>query len=310
MIICGHQIEHGEKKRIAIAVPDANPIEAFLFCGAKEGRTLAITAGVHGCEYVGIETAHRLSESLDPALMRGNVILLPLINAGGFLAGAKQVVPEDGANLNRVFPGEINGTLSRRMSYLIEHTVFPYADFLIDLHGGDCNESLFPLVFHPGAGSPAVNACALEAARSLSVRYLVRSTSKNGLYSWAVQRGVPALLIERGSGGSWSEEEVARCTEDVMRIMSHLDIIDGDYPPVEQVEISLTTYLEAEFGGFWYPEVTAGQHVRKGDLLGTLRAYPNRQLLRLYAQSDGVVLYYTTALGVRTGDPLVAYGIQ
>lgn len=42
-------------------------------------------------------------------------------------------------------------------------------------------------VFFPTAGEKDVNAAALEAAKALSVDYRVRSTARNGLYSWAVQ---------------------------------------------------------------------------------------------------------------------------
>ena len=197
MIFCGYEGKPGEKAWVEIPVPDAKPIDAMLCCGMQEGKTLIVTAGVHGCEYVGMgEEARRLAEELDPAQICGNVILLPLVNAEGF-QGAKQVVPEDNENLNRVFPGEKGGTLSRRIAYAVESSLYPCGDFLIDLHSGDCNESLFPLVFFPSAGKKEVNDRALEAAKWLSVPYRVKSVAKNGLYSWAVQKELPSLLIER-----------------------------------------------------------------------------------------------------------------
>ena len=82
------------------------------------GKTLVVTAGVHGCEYVGVQALRRLAAELDPAELSGNVIFLPLANPTGFYAGAKRVVPEDGVNLNRAFPGDPAGTLSvRPVSY-------------------------------------------------------------------------------------------------------------------------------------------------------------------------------------------------
>ena len=72
---------------------------------------------------------------------------------------------------------------------------------MADLHSGDCNESLQPLVFFPREGEKEVCRAARQAAQVLNVPYRVASTAKNGLYSWAVQQKIPALLIERGCRG-------------------------------------------------------------------------------------------------------------
>lgn len=308
MKFCGYRIEPGQKRTVRIPVPRAEAMELIVICGRKPGNTLVITAGVHGCEYVGIEAAGRLAEVLDPQELRGNVILAPLLNRNGFFQGRKQVVPEDGENLNRAFPGRENGTVSSRIAYVVETSLYPYADFLIDLHSGDSNESLIPLVFCPGAGRQTVNQRAEEAAKTLSVPFRVRSGSKNGLYSWAVQKEIPALLIERGANGLWSEQEVEACMQDVFRVMAFLDIREGSYEPIIQMEIRETVYEEAEADGFWYPVVRAGDRVYTGDRLGCFRTYPEGKEREIRARFDGLVLYHTTALGVRSGESLIAYG--
>ena len=100
MIFCGTTLLPGERKNVPLPVPDAPSLNALCLCGAAPGKTLVVTAGVHGCEYVGVQALRRLAVELDPAELSGNVILLPLANPTGFYAGAKQVVPEDGVNLN------------------------------------------------------------------------------------------------------------------------------------------------------------------------------------------------------------------
>ena len=306
MILCGHEIAYGQKKEIEIPVINSSPIKASIFCGKKEGKTLVITSGVHGCEYVGIEAAQRLKNIINPNELCGNIILVPIVNESGFFSGAKQVVPEDNKNLNRAFPADKNGTLSKRIAYAIETYLYPYADFLIDLHSGDINEELFPLVFFPVAGEQIVNEKALKAAKCLSVPYRVKSTAKNGLYSYAVQKGIPSLLIERGFGGLWSENEISECIEDIFRIMSHLKIINKSYDNINQIEISNAIYEETDCNGFWYPNKKAGEEIKQGDLLGVFQTANDKKCI--FAEFDGVVLYYTTALGVQKGDALIAYG--
>ena len=308
MIFCGYDIQPGQKKNIKIPVPQAEAMDAIFVCGKDVGKTLVITAGVHGCEYVGIEAAKRLSEVIDPLELRGNIILIPLLNINGFFQGSKQVIPEDNENLNRAFPGKADGTLSSRIAYAIETNIYPYADFLIDLHSGDSNESLLPLVFYPGAGNQSVNEQAIEGAKELSVPYRVKSSSKNGLYSWAVQKQIPALLIERGANGLWSEQEVEDCMNDIFRIMSFLGIRQEQYKNIDQIEITEAIYEEAETNGYWYPNITAGEKVYSGDRLGYFQTYPDKKLIDIRAKFDGLVLYYTTSLGVKSGDSLVAYG--
>lgn len=90
-------------------------LPVWMICGASGGPTLVLTAGVHGCEYVGIMTLRRLFAQLAPAQIRGRVILLPLVNSEGFYAGSKQVVPSDGKNINRVFPPPEEGTIAQEM---------------------------------------------------------------------------------------------------------------------------------------------------------------------------------------------------
>ena len=301
----------GVKQTLPLPVTSPYPVEMTVICGCRPGKTLVVTAGVHGCEYVGIETLNRLKRELEPAALSGRMILLPLINPEGFYQGSKQTIPADGKNLNRMFPGKPDGTFSSQLARVLEETLYPEADFLMDLHGGDVNEALTPLIFFPTAVPESLSAAASAAAESLSVPYRVASTAKNGLYSWAAQCGIPALLVERGERGLWSEKEVAACRENVYELMRHLGILNAASvsPCLQQAEIRRAVYEEAPADGFWYPAVSAaGQKLKQGALLGALKDSYGNEIARYTAPFDGVVLYYTLSLGVKSGDPLIAYG--
>lgn len=308
MIFCGEKITPGQRKWMSIPVPNAHAIECLCVCGVKPGKTMVVTAGVHGCEYVGIQTVRALIRELNPDVMTGNVVLLPLANRYSFYVGMKAVIPEDGVNLNRAFPGNPDSSLGFRVAYALEEALYPAADFLVDLHSGDCNESLRPLVFFPEAGTEEVNCISREAAKSLTLRYRVRSTAKNGLYSWAVQRKVPAILIERGGQGLWSQAEVDACKADIYALMGHLGIIDGGQENQTQQEIVEVNYVEADADGFWYPLAAADQAICMGEVLGYLESLTGEMIQEVRAKFDGIVLYHTTALGVHAGEALIAYG--
>ena len=272
------------KQTLLLPVASHYPIEMTVICGSCPGKTLVVTAGVHGCEYVGIETLNRLKKELDPIDLSGRIILLPLVNPEGFYMGSKQIIPADGQNLNRTFPGDPEGTFSSRLAKLLEETLYPEADFLIDLHGGDVNEALTPLVFFPTTVSDALAAKASAAAASLSIPYRVASTAKNGLYSRA-------------------------CKRNIFELMAHLKIRPFSDTDLHQEEIRQAVYEEAPKNGFWYPAVShAGQKLKKGTLLGTLKDIYGNEIFRCTAPFDGVVLYYTLSLGVKCKDPLIAFG--
>lgn len=308
MRLCGFDISRGEKRDVAIPVFGGEHLDATLFCGAQPGKTLVMTAGVHGCEYNGIEALRILRHELNPAQLCGQVVLVPLVNASGFYKGTKQLVPEDGVNLNRAFPGDADGSYSARLAATTEQLLYPDADLLIDLHGGDVNEMAMAFAYFPADAEPTVSARARAAAAALSLPYRVASSAKNGLYSWAAQQGIPALLLERGGRGGWSTDEVNAYRRNVYELLNHLDILSGAFPVPAQKEIEQAVYIEAGHQGFWYPAVREGQAVPKGAVLGVLRDYDGAQIRVYYADYDGVTLYYTVALGVQAGDPLIAYG--
>ena len=120
MFVCDTEIKPGEKKRLAIPVPGVGVLEGCAVCGKTEGATLTVTAGVHGCEFVGIEAARQLIGELKPEKMSGQVLVFPLINRSGFHHGLKQTTAGDRENVNRAFPGDENGGESLRIAAAVE----------------------------------------------------------------------------------------------------------------------------------------------------------------------------------------------
>lgn len=94
-------------------------IPVTLINGTGEGKVLLLTAGVHPDEYPGIAAAIQLSNELRPEDISGGLVIVPMANYSGFLAKKGSHIPEDGKNLNRLFPGNPNGTAggSARLGY-------------------------------------------------------------------------------------------------------------------------------------------------------------------------------------------------
>ena len=286
-------------------------IDGYAFCGKYPGKTLLITTGVHGGEYVGIEAVKRLIKELDLQNIHGNIIICPLLNTDGFYYGLKQVSPIDSRNLNREFPGDCEGSKTQRIAADVEKYLYPQADFIIDLHGGDINEGMTPLIFFPCGVGDEMADYVRNIVKRMDVGFRVRSYTNNGLYSFAATKGISGMLYERGGMGLWSEEDILLQKKDLYKLMEILEIrrsgIDIDINN-SQIEIDEVDYVESMDAGFWYPRFKNGDRIKGGVLLGELKDIEDRVVQSITAKFDGIVLYYTLSLGVKKGDILMAVG--
>ena len=114
-----------------------------------EGPTALFVSGNHGDEYEGQVALCNLAKSLDPAQMQGRVILLPAANFPAALAG-RRTSPIDQGNLNRLFPGDPDGTVTQQIAFYIEHALVPLADLVCDLHSGGSSLMYVPSALFGG----------------------------------------------------------------------------------------------------------------------------------------------------------------
>ncbi len=108
------------------------------------GPSALLLGGVHGDEYEGELSLARLIRKMDPFRMRGRVTILPLTNAPAVLA-ARRCSPLDGGNLNRAFPGDPDGTPTRRLAHFLASELFPRHDIVFDIHSGGTSMTHLPL---------------------------------------------------------------------------------------------------------------------------------------------------------------------
>ena len=129
------------------------------------GPTALLVSGTHGDEYEGQVALCNLVKSLDPARIRGRVIILPAANFPAAMAG-RRTSPIDEGNLNRLFPGDPDGTVTEQIAYHIEHELVPMADLVCDLHSGGSSLMYVPSALFGGwqrDGSTAEGVAALKA---------------------------------------------------------------------------------------------------------------------------------------------------
>src|SRR6266571_7131011 len=146
----------GQKVSGTIEVPAgidaATSIPVVVAHGAHPGPVLALVSGAHGTEYASIIALERVIVRLDPAALSGTVIVVPLVNINSFEQKVPHVNPTDRKSMNRFYPGKIDGSQTERASYMITREIVDRCDHLIDLHGGDLDESLRPYSYWTKTG--------------------------------------------------------------------------------------------------------------------------------------------------------------
>ncbi len=286
-------------------------LPAAVLHGTRPGKTMLITAGVHGGEYVGIQAAIELSQKLKIQKVAGTIIIVKVINVPAFERRNGSMGLTDGKNLNREFPGNPKGTEMERLAWAVSHELQPAADYYIDLHSGDDYEQLTSYVYYAGMADEKTVSQSRRIAEQVDVPYMVRSNvASGGAYNYAASQGIPSILIERGGMGAWTSEEVRSTRRDVRNILCHLGIYQGkkDYRTYYPLDVTDICYQDASRDGLWYPFKKPGDMIREGEILGEVRDYEGGLLELSVAEYDGVILYQTGTLQVLGDGPMIAYG--
>jgi predicted deacylase len=312
----------GEKVSGFIDVPgnelEATRIPVTIVAGNADGPVLALIAGIHGSEPSPIVALQRLRTELDPSTLIGTVILVLIANVPSFTHRTIYRGPWDQQNLNRVFPGNPNGTASERIAYAITTQVIDQCQCLIDMHSGDGNESLRPYSYWNALGlDEGVDTRARELALAFGLDHIVidrgrpRDAGASVFCSnTAHVRGKPAVTTEAGAVGVPTDDMVELNVRGAMRVMRHLHMIPGTVETMESpVWIEPSEVLTSPETGLWYPAVAADQHVAEGALLGTLTDYFGETIAEVRSPLAGVVLYIVVSPAMGKGEPVGMVGV-
>jgi len=272
--------------------------------GAEPGPCLLITAGVHGSEFCSVEAALWMLKTR-PEDLKGTLVVLPVLNVQGFQKRSIYVMPEDGKNLNRVFPGKPDGTASEQLAHWLVTSVYPQADAYLDLHGGDLDEALAPFSLFPNGSEESKT---LAAVFGLPVA--VAAGGEGYTINAAHRVGVPSVLAEVSGNGLWDEGLVRQMTDGIARVMHHLGMIAGPAPQPPQDEPRFVTMWvpSAPCDGLWYAAKEVGEEVEAGGVLGEIRDVFGAVLATIRSEKSGSILYRLTSLSVNKGEALLGVG--
>lgn len=276
----------------------------------RDGPRACLLAGVHGCEYSSIAALVRFMRTLDVSGLAGSIVAVPIVSPTSFQARSPFVVPEDGRNLNRSFPGDPHGSFTELLADHVFSQFVTGSDVLIDLHGGDMVEALEPFALYDDS---AVRETAQRLARAFGLRYVVcdPTDALGGTTSAAAAAaGIPAFIAEAGGRGLLEPTEVERHVRGLRSALRAAGVLDGepDLPLEGQQLVQRFVWLRTPTAGWWQPAVGVGEPVAAGDQLGTVLDGFGDVIDTITAPEAGVPLFLTSSPAVQQGGLLLGLG--
>lgn len=286
--------------------------------GKKAGPTLTVVAGIHPTEYAGIEAALRLAHSLSAADVSGRVVIVPFLNVTGFNSRMPGGSPEDMVDVWRVFPGSRGSSITYAVAHEVFQKLIQNSDFLVDLHGGEINESAaIPLAWYTVTGKRETDRKSKDLARAFAPDFLLDASKiwvddqPSGLPGGlmiheAARHGIPATIGEAGGAGRSSDPGADRLYEGLVNVLRSLGMVKGSPRKVKVTNLYDLTLLGVKRDGLLYSMTSAGERVSKGQHLADVRSWEGKVVQRIEAPFDGIVTITVNWLPVRSGEYALA----
>lgn len=274
-------------------------IPAVVLHGRRDGPSVSVSAAVHGDEINGVEVVRRLIGEIRPEELAGTLILVPVVNQLGFMAGERYL--PDRRDLNRSFPGSLRGSLAARLAHLFMREVISGRDLGIDLHSGSDGRANLPQI-RADLDDPVTREAALAFAAPVSLHSRTRDGS---LREAATQAGMTMLLFEGGEDNRFDGYAIEAAHTGVLRVLAWAGMIDGAPGSSTASVLSRESrWVRAPRGGLVRREVGLGERVDKRQVLGHVSDIWGRGNLAVRAPTSGIVIGEAHRPRANQGDAL------
>ena len=283
-----------------------------------EGPTALLLSGTHGDEYEGQVTLSKLIHQLEPKDIQGRLIILPMLNFPAAKAGLR-TSPIDELNLNRVYPGDPEGTPTLVIAHYVENVLMPMADYGLDLHSGGSSLHYIP---------STVGALETDEDRLGEIQRLMKvfgapysfffpGGHAGGSGNHAARRQNLVMFgTEMGGSGTVTPECLKICEEGVRRFLSEIKILknSGVAPAEKETRMlhapDFNFFCYADGEGLFEPVARLGTEVNKGDLAGYVHfpETPGSGPEPMYFDAGGVVVCQRIPGRIMRGDCLYHLG--
>jgi predicted deacylase len=304
----GREIPAGESVNVKLAVSESYSsmtvrIPIHIRRAEADGPVVFVTAALHGDEINGTGAVRQLIQDEDFQLLRGSVILVPVLNLLAFDRHSRYL--PDRRDLNRSFPGSKNGSLASRMARIIFDEIVPRCDYGIDLHTAAVRRTNYPNV-RGDLTNPEVR----RLAESFGSEIIINKKGPRGSFRReACEAGCPTIIMEGGEVWKVEPSIVEAATRGVRNVLRGLDMLDSEVEsPDYQIVIEKSKWIRAGKGGFMQFHISPGDIVAKNQPLATNTTLLGDDRNTLHAPFNAVVIGMTSLPAISPGEPLCNLG--
>ena len=274
-----------------------------------KGRTALLTGANHGEEYEGPVALMNLASSIDASQLSGRVIIVPAMNYPAFRA-ATRTSPIDKGNLNRLFPGRPDGTVTEKIADYFQRTLLPMADFVLDIHSGGKTLEFLPYCSAHRLPDKKQEAACVAAMQAFNAPYsmMMLEIDAVGMYDTAAEEmGKIFITTELAGGGTTRASTVAIAKRGVRNVLIHAGILSGRIEQTASQMLDMPSddcFVFSQHDGLIEPCIDLGQPVRKGDVIAKIWPVDRTGAapVQYHAAMDGVLVGRHFPGLVKTGD--------
>lgn len=304
LIIANTEILRGTTTTINLELPKLyntpTNLPMRVIRGRKDGPIVFVSAAIHGDELNGIEIIRRIRKLSILNKLKGTLILVPVVNVYGIM-NLSRYLP-DRRDLNRSFPGSIQGSLASRVAKVFFDEIVSRCDLGIDLHTASIHKSNLPQV-----RTNIDNEYTFKLACAFEAPVVLHSELRDGsLRSVAQESGIPILLYEAGEALRFDEVSIRIGVKGIINVLREMNML----PHVIKKSIKTpiitrnSTWIRSSESGMLRTIKALGDIVKKDEIIAFIDEPLDDDSFEIKALFDGVIIGKSEIPLVQEGDAI------
>lgn len=269
-------------------------IKKNVLTGGTGRKRICIVTGTHGDELEGQMVCYEICRIMQQKadLLDGRVEVYPALNPLG-IDTIQRGIPNFDLDMNRIFPGDKNGTMAEQAAYTIVEDLRG-ADLVIDIHSSNLYLRETPQVrinvLDEQRLVPMAVKLSLDFVWIHDAATVLESTLAHSLNS----TGTPCLVVEMGVGERINHKMCRRLVRGILNLMASMGMWHGEaedtsaHPEPIVCKGDKVTFLNAETSGVFLTELKCGTVVAAGEQIGEIvEPLTGRCLSRVVSPVEG-----------------------
>ena len=309
-VILGTEIPKGKRTILDLEVARLHTrttvkIPVIIERSKNPGPVVLLLAGIHGDEINGVGIIREIISQKINRPISGTIICIPVFNIFGYLIQTREF--PDGRDLNRMFPGSLNGSLASQFAHQFTKEIAPHVDYVIDFHtGGGERDNIAQI------RCSKEDKRGLELAKIFNPPIIVFSNIiSKSLRDTLHKMGKTILLFEGGKSKEFDASIINEGVNGTKNILIHLGLIEGEITVKKTpIFVEKAKWLRASYSGMFKIMAKNGTFVKKKEVLGIIQDPFGEFKKKVYAPFDGHIFCINKTPIVNKGDALFHVSIE